>query len=327
MPNNIILSVIVPIYNAENTLNDCLSSVLNNNIEIILINDGSTDKTEKICMEYCKKNKLIRYYYQDNKGPGAARNYGIDLAKGEYILFLDSDDMIDRNVLLSILNNELRQKPDILYYNFEQVNQNGKLIRIHKLDAFSNMSKRDLIINTLSWSLPWGQFKIVKSVLLKKNQIYFDEERRDCEELFFTIRCLEFAKKIEFTEKILYKYIKRYESLSNAININDMLKSRLKLIANLKKKFYDKYKEGVNNFAFVTYVQIYKLQSEKKQIGIKDYKLKKILEQKINEYLKMVDISYCEKRYQIIYRFFKYKLSSVIYLLFKLRRSLYRLTK
>ena len=95
--NSPLVSIIVPVYNVANYIGECLDSLLNQtyrNIEIILINDGSSDESEKICKEYLVNDPRIKYVYQDNAGLSMARNRGIDLATGEYLTFVDSDDYI-----------------------------------------------------------------------------------------------------------------------------------------------------------------------------------------------------------------------------------------
>ena len=98
------VSVIIPVYNVEQYLRPCLDSVLNQtlkNIEIICIDDGSTDDSLKILMEYAEKDNRITILKQKNKGAGVARNYGMSIATGEYFLFLDSDDFFSETLLQS----------------------------------------------------------------------------------------------------------------------------------------------------------------------------------------------------------------------------------
>lgn len=106
-------SIIIPAYNVEPYISECLDSVLNqqfSDYEIILINDGSTDNTPDICLKYAGKDKRIRYYSKENGGLSHTRNYGIDRADGEYVFFLDSDDMIEEDALLYL--NEIIEKDD-----------------------------------------------------------------------------------------------------------------------------------------------------------------------------------------------------------------------
>ncbi|MCI8778348.1 MAG: glycosyltransferase family 2 protein [Bacilli bacterium] len=98
MKKNELISIIIPVYNTEDYLDKCLSSIINQtykNIEIIIIDDGSTDNSKKIIKQYMNKDCRISYYYQNNSGVAIARNSGIDKAQGDYIAFIDSDDYID----------------------------------------------------------------------------------------------------------------------------------------------------------------------------------------------------------------------------------------
>ena len=105
---NTLLSVIVPIYNAENNLEKCLDSIIDQtykNLELILINDGSTDGSLKICNKYKKNDNRIRLFSKENNGVSSARNLGISMAKGHYITFVDADDYLDLNAYEIALSN------------------------------------------------------------------------------------------------------------------------------------------------------------------------------------------------------------------------------
>ena len=98
--NNELVSVIVPVYKVENYLRDCLDSIINQtytNLEIILVDDGSPDKSGEICEEYARKDSRITVYHTENKGQAHARNYGLDRCRGDYITFIDSDDIAKIN--------------------------------------------------------------------------------------------------------------------------------------------------------------------------------------------------------------------------------------
>ena len=102
MSDNDLISIIIPIYNVEKYMEKCLNSVVNqtyNNIEIILIDDGSKDKSREICDNYAKKDNRIKVVHKENNGVSSARNTGIDMSKGKYITFIDSDDYIDTDYI------------------------------------------------------------------------------------------------------------------------------------------------------------------------------------------------------------------------------------
>lgn len=101
------VSIIIPIYNSEKYLKQCLESIINQtykNIEIICINDGSTDNSEKIIKDYLKTNKNITYLKQPNAGQSIARNKGLEKATGDFILFVDSDDFIEKNMVEKLID-------------------------------------------------------------------------------------------------------------------------------------------------------------------------------------------------------------------------------
>ena len=119
--NKPLISVVVPVYNVEQYLKKCLDSIIKqkyNNLEIIIVNDGSTDNSQKICQEYVKKDKRIKLITQKNQGLSAARNTGIDNAHGKYISFVDSDDYLDLEFINELYNTIIENKSDISACDF-----------------------------------------------------------------------------------------------------------------------------------------------------------------------------------------------------------------
>ena len=125
------LSVIIPVYNAEKTLKKCIESVLkqkDEDLEIVLINDGSTDASDKMIQEYKEKNpKIISYYKKKNTGVADTRNYGIKKAKGKYILFLDADDYLDIH-LYGLVKQYMEKAIDLIKFKLQRENEKGKVI-------------------------------------------------------------------------------------------------------------------------------------------------------------------------------------------------------
>ena len=125
------ISIIIPAYNAEKTLKKCIESVLkqkDEDIEIVIINDGSTDKTDKIVQEYKEKDpKTISYYKKKNTGVADTRNYGIKKAKGKYILFLDADDYLDIH-LYGLVKQYMEKDIDLIKFKLQRENQKGNVI-------------------------------------------------------------------------------------------------------------------------------------------------------------------------------------------------------
>lgn len=319
MNSTVDVSIIIPMYNAKNTIAKCLDSIcINKHIEVILVDDGSSDFTSEICKNYTSENSKFKYFHQENSGPGAARNNGIKHAQGKYIMFLDSDDYIEPSELEKLIDTSLYLDADIIYYNFEQVDQHGISLRRSQLEKFNGLNKKDIITNTLSWNLPWGQFKLIRREIIKGN-IKFDETIIDSEELIFTISCIEKADKILFTDFMVYKYVKTGNSLSTGHAGLALYEIREKVITSLREKYDSKYQIGVSNYSFASYVQIIKLLAEQHKC-ITGYKIyRKLIKSKIKNLLTEVKPSYYEKRYQILYKLIKLGLDMPLFLAFGIR--------
>lgn len=165
--NNITSSIIIPVYNAEKTLSYCLDSILNQTykeFEIILINDGSKDKSQKVIDDYKKKYpKIIRSYSQKNSGIATTRNNGIKYAKGKYLFFIDNDDYIDKNYIETFTKNIEEMECDVLIGGYRRVTEEGKLL-YQKQPINTPWSKYMFIT-------PWG--RIYKKDSLIRNNISF----------------------------------------------------------------------------------------------------------------------------------------------------------
>lgn len=144
--NNIFISVIIPVYNAEKYLDDCIASVVNQSykhIEIIIINDGSTDNSEEIIRKWKYKDKRIIYLKQDNQGVAATRNRGISISKGEYLYFIDADDRIKLDGIETLVDNAVKTSSDIVIGNYYRVIGNKLLKSVDLRNQV--LSPQDLI--------------------------------------------------------------------------------------------------------------------------------------------------------------------------------------
>ncbi|MCI8416046.1 MAG: glycosyltransferase family 2 protein [Lachnospiraceae bacterium] len=292
------LSVIIPAYNTRDTIERCIKSIPEKEyVEIIIIDDGSTDRLYQYLQEKNFLSKNVNYYRQENRGAAYARNVGLQKATGTYVMFLDSDDYLDTQALENVFRDCINNKYDIFYYSFVQVSETGQKIRGRDLSRFSGIKKADLICYTLAWNLPWGQFKIINRRLIDKRTI-FDETTERCEELQFTISCLENSSKIGFSSEIVYYYVRRYESLSNSCLYNEESNKRKELINKVILKYGDLYESGVAAFIFASYIQYMKIYTE--QIDSPQYmEFSKYWDDIIRPYLKKVNLRYMRKIYNI----------------------------
>ncbi len=222
------LSIIIPAYNVETYIEKCIDSInySENNIEIIIIDDGSTDNTPNICDMYKMKNQNIKVYHIENGGQARARNIGIDKAVGEYLMFIDSDDYISDSQFIYKILNAIEAAPDMIIYGYKKYWERlDTTVEKRKLNT-SNLTFMDLIKTNYFKGCPWD--KIIKASIVKDNYIKFPEgmlsEDIDwCAQLIKYIN-IENAKVINENP---YVYVQHKESTSKKVklsHINDLYK-------------------------------------------------------------------------------------------------------
>ena len=219
------VSVIVPVYNVEKYLEECLSSIVNQtykNIEIIIVNDGSTDNSYKIIESFKNKYDYIKVIAQKNKGLSAARNEGLKYAQGEYIYWIDSDDWIVKNSLKIIVEKLKKNNPDILKFNYYR-HINGCLEKHNSLKSgyyekpsiVDNLLKSAVIDVSAFGFTAWSH--IYKTSYLRENKLEFVSERIiGSEDFLFNFQAYMCANKIEVLDEPLYYYDLREGSLSQS---------------------------------------------------------------------------------------------------------------
>lgn len=228
------ISVIVPIYNVEKYLHKCIDSILNQtlkNIEIILVNDGSTDNCGKIIDEYAKKDERIIVIHKENEGQSSARNKGLDIARGEYIGFVDSDDWLhhdmyenlynainESNADLCICGREAYSEDGILGY---QIKLENELIDLNEYDIREYISSKLFYKHTV---VVWN--KIYKKEVIKNNNIRFEDVSYvGSEDALFNYQYLLIAKKIKSIDKIGYSQLSRNGSTATTYKSGYMLRT------------------------------------------------------------------------------------------------------
>ena len=212
MEPNGIVSVIIPIYQAEKYIKRCVYSVINQtykDIEILLIDDGSTDNSLIICNELALKDSRIRVFQQENCGVATARNRGIDCAIGEYIFFLDSDDWIEEETLCELKNSMEKSSADICVCGFRYVNQGGYEKRISPQGAENEINT---FMNENFWELYWNAIlfnigtKLYKRRIIEEANIRFHTDMVVYEDIQFCMEYLERAKRVQVIWQDFYNY-------------------------------------------------------------------------------------------------------------------------
>ena len=217
------LSIIVPVYNVEEYLDDCMKSIVSqftNDIEVILVDDGSTDNSGKMCDDYAKKYKEINVIHQNNQGLSAARNSGIDIARGEYITFIDSDDMIAPKFIHDAIEFLQDEHVDIVAFSNERCESDFHFLQ-EKFEFYENISvnvydnpidkMRAFLIGKEIGTMAWAKIyrrKIFDSIRYPVGKYH--------EDVFTTYKLVHKANKIITTSQIGYIYRKSPNSITTS---------------------------------------------------------------------------------------------------------------
>lgn len=221
------ISIIVPVYNTESYLMKCLDSLCNQNYnrkeyEIIVVNDGSFDNSEKIILNYKEQYPdLIKYINKSNGGPSSARNAGLMQAEGKYILFVDSDDYVETDLLPSLFSEN--EDYDLFIFGYNEINGNySKANCVSKKILTDTQGSLKLFFeNKAVRGYSWN--KVFKRDIIVNNNIKFNEEIKYIEDTPFLMEYITNCNTVYFSQLILYNYIQRPGSLINSVfNINKL---------------------------------------------------------------------------------------------------------
>lgn len=213
------ISVIIPIYNVEKYLKRCIDSVLcqkNVTLEIILVDDGSTDASGRICDDYAASFPEIRCIHITNSGPSTAKNVGYDIAIGNYLAFIDSDDEIKPDMFFSMLQPGYKYDADIVCCNYIQVNEDGSYEHTEYTGKEYVLNQDDalkaLLVKDKIYSQCWT--KIYKRSTIEANKIRNTNGLKTDEDFIYNIQAFACCKTVCVVDKPLYIYTHRTKSLS-----------------------------------------------------------------------------------------------------------------
>ncbi len=281
------VSIIMPIYNSEQYLEKSIESIINQsykNLEIILINDGSTDKSEKICESYSKKDSRIIYKSKENEGPGPARNVGLSIMSGDYISFVDSDDYIDPSMIEKMV--------DLLESNSCEVVQVGaRIVDLfgNTIEDTNNVQRPSIISGNYDISFEFARKVLINNYLcnkLFKNNCFNNiriPSYLAAEDHYTLMRIFLETNKVFLSEETLYNYVSTPDSLSRSdFNYNklDNIKSGIQMYEYMNKVYSDLatfYAMFIASYSAMFYTQIPKSNKKiRKKLSItfdKYYKL------------------------------------------------------
>ena len=228
------ISVIIPVYNCEDYLSLCINSVINQthqDFEVILVNDGSTDSSGRLCDKYVQNDSRFHSIHIDNNGPSHARNEGIRKCSGELLFFLDSDDILDKDTFQILLSAYNQHEVELVIGDFSKV-VNNKLVPSGHVNMFTGdtlLGQKDILEYTAKYlSAPnkfplltqsWG--RLFKASIIKDNDIYFNTSLRTFEDVAFNFHYLRYVKNLFFVNTPLYNLLIHTNKLSATMNMNN----------------------------------------------------------------------------------------------------------
>ncbi len=321
------LSIIVPVYGVEKYIDKCLNSLVKQSlkeIEIIVVNDGTKDNSQKIVDKYVKKYPdKIKSYIKENGGQGSARNYGLKKASGEYIGYVDSDDFVEKDMYKKLYNKAKENNYDIVVcgnYNVSEDYQNKNI------DAFINNYNTDLENIFFGKMAVWN--KIYKRDILIKNKLEF-KEKVWYEDLAFTLKAIMNSNTFAFIDEPLYDYLIREGSTMNNSNVQrnleilDAFNDILSYIQHNKKEEYFSKIEflAIDHIYISAIVRVLKAEADDKVKRetinkLIDYMNKKFPNYKNNKYINTLS-----KNRKIIYKLINIKMYGLINLIFKVKKG------
>ena len=321
------LSIIVPVYGVEKYIDKCLNSLVKQSlkeIEIIVVNDGTKDNSQKIIDKYVKKYPdKIKSYIKENGGQGSARNYGLKKASGEYIGYVDSDDFVEKDMYKKLYNKAKENNYDIVVcgnYNVSEDYQNKNI------DAFINNYNTDLENIFFGKMAVWN--KIYKRDILIKNKLEF-KEKVWYEDLAFTLKAIMNSNTFAFIDEPLYDYLIREGSTMNNSNVQrnleilDAFNDILSYIQHNKKEEYFSKIEflAIDHIYISAIVRVLKAEADDKVKRetinkLIDYMNKKFPNYKNNKYINTLS-----KNRKIIYKLINMKMYGLINLIFKVKKG------
>lgn len=257
-----LISIIVPIYNGEQYLPYCLESILKqkyHNFEVILVNDGSIDSSEAICRQYVNRDDRFRYVQKEHGGASSARNYGLELVKGEYVTFIDADDWVEENYL-ELLHQSLKENnADISVSTYKKFDVDTNLFYLHAFQINESnqvFKQKELVEKLPQLERITESFEIIGGKLVKKSLllgIHFNERTQLFENMEFWFKLYLLSNRIAFVNKEIYNFRlqdSEARKLYNAKNYVDDIRVRMDRIPLLVAKGYDTkpYLENLKNY-------------------------------------------------------------------------------
>ena len=207
-----LVSIIVPVYNVEDYVAKCLESICRqsyDNIEIIVVNDGSLDGSAEICSRYASCDKRIRYFEQKNYGVSSARNRGLELSTGSFIMFVDADDCLEPNTIEQCIEN--MDENDMLVFGYKRIDEDDLILSMSN-EYNNSIIDHDTMMEYLFYLHPKFQYqgylcnKFYRAEIIKNHDIHFFKDIKYNEDRLFIFEYLKFCNKVKLISTPLYLY-------------------------------------------------------------------------------------------------------------------------
>lgn len=326
MKEKIKISVIIPVYNTEKYIIQCVESIQNQtykNIEIIIVDDGSNDKSGRICDEVSKHDKRIRVFHKKNEGPAIARNLGISVATGDYIMFVDSDDFLySKTNIESIIKRIEKNNADLLMYNVGTYwERENKLVREGERISEDVLDRRDcknLFSFLLSKRLVYSGIlaKVLKRSVVLEKQLFYEEG--ECEDIPWSLKIYRTVETIDWCDDLVYIYRKQGgETRSSKPFVHENLLPVKKICLQIQEGKIKK--EGILDYIAYLYVVWLGQAALSKDVRVK----KDILEMKKVSFLLEHDIHPSVKLARTVYHITGYR--GLCFLLGRYMKRIYKL--
>ena len=300
-----LISVIVPVYQVENYLNQCIESIIEQsytNLEIILIDDGSKDNCPQICDDWSIKDKRVKVIHKKNGGLSDARNAGLDIAKGKYIAFVDSDDWVDSHYIELLYNSLINSEADISACSIQKVYDDDS-VNPYNFDpqlqiATPKEAIKDILYDRRFKTVAWN--KLYSKNILAGERFIVGKLHED---EFFSYKVFDKAKKLVFVDAPLYKYRQRSGSIMSSPSLKhlDLLDAYINRIKYLENNYADLTSRDKLNFCIACinfYKEFQKSNSDLKSIAlnrIKDYR------RKVQFNFKEFNVLSCKEKIYVIF--------------------------
>lgn len=310
-----LVSVIVPVYNKELYLSECINSILNQtyqNIELVLINDGSTDSSLNICQDFLQKDQRINLISISNGGAARARNVGILKSKGEYIMFVDGDDIVSPHMTEHLLNLLIKNGGEIAIGNVILFNEKSEKPAPTNQKTEKNLHSKDAIISFLSYQLSSSSCdKLIKRELFFNPNLEYPVGKI-AEDQYIVPALFLRAKTICLSNQVVYNYRQAVTgSVTNGLNpkVLDVIDVRKKVVSEILKKYPD-LSEQAEAYLVMTYIGL-KETLEKSQSKL--IELKSEINSKFGKnFFKIISNKYIPIRYKMIAFLLRFRLYNSI---------------